>query len=559
MQQSAPAIVLAAAPQHRQQVHGEFVARYGRDYDLHQVVEAGALVSLVAELARSGQEIALIGIDPDLPGIDLLELFAEVHRHAPNARRLALLASDAWQRQGDRMRQAVGEGRLDTWLGVPRAPRDEEFHGALSELLSEWAWTSQAIGVDGVQLVTDGTTPELVRLLDFLQRMGVPHRRYPTDSEVGREVLALAGPDAPLPVLRSPTGEVMAAPTPADIGASIYGRAADLPADHVADLLVIGSGPAGLAAAVYGASEGLNTVVVESDAIGGQAGTSSMIRNYLGFPRGISGMRLAQRARMQASRFGARFFLGVHAVRLEPGTGAAPHAVLLGDGSRIRGRAVVIASGARYRRLGVQTVEDLVGRGVHYGAATSVARETRGRHVHVVGGGNSAGQAAVHLARFADSVTIVVRRESLAATMSDYLIRELRGTPGVTVRARTEVIDGGGDGALGWVTLRDLDTGSEEQVESGALMLLLGAEPCADWVPDTVCLAEDGFVLTGRDVPQHRWVKGLPPAALATNWPGVYAVGDIRAGSMKRVASASGEGAAVVPLVHGWLAELADL
>jgi thioredoxin reductase (NADPH) len=251
-------------------------------------------------------------------------------------------------------------------------------------------------------------------------------------------------------------------------------------------------------------------VVLESDAIGGQAGTSSMIRNYLGFPRGVSGMRLAQRARSQAIRFGTRFFTGWPVESLVPGEQDQPHRVGTGGGE-VRARAVVVATGVAYRRLGVDTIEELVGLGVHYGAAVSAAPEMEDRDVFVVGGGNSAGQAALHLARFARSVTLLVRRPDLSATMSDYLIREM-------------------------------------------LLLLLGAEPQSDWLPAGTCRDEHGFVLTGRDVPREYWLDGLPPVSLATSAPGIFAAGDIRAGSMKRVAAASGEGASVVPLVHAHLA-----
>jgi thioredoxin reductase (NADPH) len=345
----------------------------------------------------------------------------------------------------------------------------------------------------------------------------------------------------------------MSNPSLAQMAARMYGSVSDLDPDFVADLVVVGAGPAGLAAAVYGASEGLATVVVESEAIGGQAGTSSMIRNYLGFPRGISGMRLAQRARMQALRFGARFFVGLPVEALEPGVDGAPHTLRLEGGNCVRGRAVVIATGASYRRIGVDAIEELVGRGVNYGAATSVARDLRDREVYVVGGGNSAGQAAVHLSRFAKSVTMVIRRPSLASTMSAYLIREVEANPVITVRPETEVVDGGGERWLEWLTLRSRADGREERVEASGLMLLLGADPCSEWLPEGVARDDKDFVLTGRDVPPELWHDELPPAALATTMPGVFAVGDIRQASMKRVAAASGEGSAVVPLVHAFL------
>ncbi len=403
--------------------------------------------------------------------------------------------------------------------------------------------------------------------------MGIAYRKYLPDSEVGREVLALAGEDAELPLVRTSGAQVLSNPTIADLGATLSGTADDLPAGYVADLAIVGAGPAGLAAAVYGASEGLETVVIESEAVGGQAGTSSMIRNYLGFPRGISGMRLAQRARFQALRFGARFLIGRRVVAMTPGSptdgqltdgeltadalaSSAPHTLHLDGGGRVRARAVVIATGAQYRKLGVPQVENYVGRGVHYGAAMSIAQGLRNTKVYVVGGGNSAGQAAVHLARFTSSVTILVRRPGLEATMSDYLIREVSANPRIIVRPCTEVVGGGGEPRLSWLTLRDTTTGREQRVRAGALLLLLGADPCTAWLPRGLALDDREFILTGRLVPQASWPDGVPPEPNATTLAGVYAVGDVRSGSMKRVASASGEGASVVPAVHAYLAEL---
>ena len=304
---------------------------------------------------------------------------------------------------------------------------------------------------------------------------------------------------------------------------------------------------------MYAASEGLSTVILEAEAIGGQAGTSSMIRNYLGFPRGISGMRLAQRARNQALRFGTQFFTGQVVDELRPGFDGDPH-VLCTDSGEVRARSVVISSGVAYRKLRVEPLEELVGIGVYYGAAMTAAREMEGQDVFVVGGGNSAGQAAVHLARFARSVTILVRRPDLAETMSQYLIGEIEYNPRISVRTCTTVVDGGGDGRLEWLGLEDVRTGEQERVPAYGLFLLLGAEPRCDWLPGAVARDERGFVLTGRDVPQEQWIDGLPPENLATTVPGIFAAGDIRSGSMKRVASASGEGASVVPLVHAWLA-----
>jgi len=562
-----PVILLAADDERRGAVEQVFTSRYGHDYDVQVVGSSAALLERAEELATDQRSIAMVCAQSELPDGDGLAVLDAVHAISATARRIALLATSRYAPNLPRLREAMAEGRLDAWLGIPTAPRDEEFHTAVGELLSDWTWSTGAVEVDGVQVVYDTKSAQVARLLDYFQRMGLPHRKYHADSEVGRAVVAAAGEGAQFPLvhnlLRRPEGvgaavvrpqDVRSAPTIAELGAEMYGTPADLGPDHVADLLVIGSGPAGLAAAVYGASEGLHTVVLESEAVGGQAGTSSMIRNYLGFPRGISGMRLAQRARMQALRFGARFFVGTPVTTLVAlGSRDEPHHVVLEDGSVVRARAIVVASGAAYRRLGVESIEAMVGLGVTYGAATTMAPAMTGRHVVVVGGGNSAGQAAVHLARFAKQVTIVVRREGLAATMSDYLVREVSANPVIEVRPHTEVVDGGGDGWLQWLTLRDRRDGTSERVDASGLVLLLGADPCADFLPDSVARDDRGFVLTGRDVPSELWQGGRPPDSLETTVPGIFAAGDIRVTSMKRVAAASGEGAAAVPLVHAWL------
>jgi thioredoxin reductase (NADPH) len=276
-----------------------------------------------------------------------------------------------------------------------------------------------------------------------------------------------------------------------------------------------------------------------------------MIRNYLGFPRGISGMRLAQRARFQATRFGARIYTGVAAEAIVPATTPGEPHVVRTEGGDLKARAVVLATGVTYRRLGIDALEELVGLGVYYGAATSAAREMDGRDVFVVGGGNSAGQAAVFLARYARSVTLLVRRANLTDTMSAYLIREISSTSRISVRTSTRVVDGGGDGRLEWLSLSGPD--GTVRTEAGGLFLLLGADPCGHWLPEEVVKDPRGFVYTGREVPMELWSDGRPPAALETTVPGIFAAGDLRAGSMKRVASASGEGAATVSLVHAYL------
>lgn len=548
-----PAIVLASE-EYAEQFVAEF-CRYERDYDLRAAKSSAQVLTLTEELQAEGIPIALYATDSVLPDDHVLAAFAKWRTAVPTARRVIIAPMERFNRDGPGLRPGMAKGKYDAYLLMPRGPRDEEFHHAITDLLSDWgssvpdpeALTAKIVGAPN-SLLTG-------QIRDFFDRMGMPTRLYEPDSEVGRRVREKFPPDVDYPLVWSMIRDPIAPRTVSDVARSIYGSPDEVKAGSVVDLAVIGAGPAGLAAAVYGASEGLSTVVLETGAIGGQAGTSSMIRNYLGFPRGIAGMRLAQRARNQALRFGAQFFTGWPALRLQPGS---PHVVST-EGGEIRARAVVIANGVTYRKLGVEPLEVMVGAGVNYGAALTAAREMEDRDVVVVGGGNSAGQAALHLARFARSVRLVVRRPGLEETMSSYLIGEIAYAPRITVQPCTRVVDGGGDANLEWLCLEDTRTRERTTVPAVGLFLLLGATPECDWMPDTLARDDRGFVLTGRDVPQHTWTEGLPPVDLATTVPGVFAVGDIRSGSMKRVAAASGEGASVVPQVHRWLADASDV
>jgi thioredoxin reductase (NADPH) len=496
--------------------------------------------------------------DSRLPDVD--HIFEAIHRWrvvVPTARRVVAAHWDYFLADGPGLRIGLAKGKYDAYLLMPRGKRDEEFHNAITDLLSDWTSTVPQPEVVTAKIISPTRDSLTMAIRDFLDRMGMQNRVWHPDAPELQDYLdgireQLGVEDLRWPLVVAANRMAIQATSVRDVAISINGRPGDFKIDEVVDLAVVGGGPSGLAAAVYGASEGLSVVVLDAEAIGGQAGTSSMIRNYLGFPRGISGMRLAQRARNQAIRFGTRFFTGWPATALEVGRDGAPHVVRT-DGGDVRARAVVIASGVTYRKLGVESVDSLVGQGVNYGAAMTAAREMEGYDVFVVGGGNSAGQAAIHLARFARSVTILVRRPDLATTMSAYLIGEIEFNPRITVEGCRQVVDGGGNGRLEWIEVEDSSTGERTRRETGGLFLLLGAVAHCDWLPPEVARDPRGFVLTGRDVPDGGWDDGLPPENLQTTVPGIFAVGDIRAGSMKRVASASGEGASVVPLVHAWL------
>jgi thioredoxin reductase (NADPH) len=545
-------VILLVGGEHADVVEEEFRARYDRDYRLETVVRVADALDRARELVADGAQIAMVCAEYRLDEGTAIEFLHHVPAIVATARRIALVPFEEFADAIDDLRAAALRRDMDTFFLLPRGPRDEEFHTAIAELLSEWGWSVARPLVTVTDIVAEPGDRTAAAIRDLLDRLGHPYRTLAPEDDSAGEMVEAAGPGAELPIVRTFTGRVLSAATPA---ASTISPAESSSGARVRYGWPRRSSRSRIAAAVR--SQGLATVVLERDAIGGQAGSSSMIRNYLGFPRGISGMRLAQRSRIQAGRFGARFFTGRPAIEVAPGPPNEPeHQHVHVAGAQLCARTVVVATGVKYRRLGVPGVDDLVGAGVYYGAATSMAREMQDRDVYVIGGGNSAGQAAIHLAKFAGAVTILVRRASLDETMSAYLVREIEATPNIQVRTRTVVADGGGDGRLQWLLLEDLDGGGTTKTLADGLFCLLGADPDCSWLPDGVALDERGFVLTGRDVPREAWVDGQPPASLETTVPGIFAVGDVRAGSMKRVASASGEGASVLPLVHAHLAQI---
>ncbi|MFN8125206.1 MAG: FAD-dependent oxidoreductase [Candidatus Nanopelagicales bacterium] len=555
--ESRPPILIIVAPAHQEALLRP-LRRYADDYDIRVAGSAAEATGLATGALGEGREIALFLTDSDLGDVNPLDALGSWRELVPTSRRVVAVAPERLMSDRPRLLDGFATNLLDAMLLHPQGPRDEEFHGAISDLLSDWNSTVATTPTGLIQVVTAGDDSVTREVCDFLDRSGYPHEHHAPDSETGLRLRAElgdreAGGDPGLPIVAAPALGLLVAPrSAADVGAALFGRPSELPQDAPSDVIIVGAGPAGLAASVYSASEGLTTVTVDAAAVGGQAGTSTMIRNYLGFERGISGVRLAQRAMSQAIRFGTRFFSGTQALSLTPGAGGAPHVVHT-DGGDLRGRAVVIATGVTYRRIGVPSVEALLGRGVYYGGALSAGQEVAGQDVIVVGGGNSAGQSALHLARFARSVTILVRRPDLSSTMSAYLIDEIAGNPRITVRPHSHIVAASGTTRLTAVEVADVRDGSSESLPVVAVFLLIGADPHTDWLPAELARDDRGFVLTGSHVPPELWRDGRAPEALETSIPGVFAVGDVRSGSMKRVASAGGEGASVVPLIHQWL------
>lgn len=538
----------------------ELRRRYGADYRI--VCERAPLAALreLEAAAASGEDVAVVLADQWMPDLTGEELLARVRRLHPDAKRGLLVDWGAWgdPPTAETIMRAMATGRIDYYVLKPWRSPDELFHRTLGEFIHEWSRT-QTSRPKEVVVVAEGRLPRTQEVLALLVRNGVPHVFRERASDEGLSLLAAAGcEEAERPVVFLVDGRVLVNPSNVELAGG-YGVSTQLGEEREFDLLVVGAGPAGLSAAVYASSEGLRTLVVERESIGGQAASSSMIRNYLGFSRGVTGAELAQRAYQQAWVFGTKFVLMREVVALR--TENRRHGVALSDGTEATARAVVLAAGVSYRRLGIDSLEELVGAGVFYGGAASDMYALAGRRAYVVGGGNSAGQAALHVARRAEQVTILARGPSLAETMSQYLVDEIATTENVDVRPHTEVAGGGGNGCLEWLSLRDRTTGEESVVEAAAVFVLIGASPHTDWLPPSVARDRWGYVFTGRDVLEDEgasatWPLERPPLALESTLPGVFAVGDVRHRSVKRVASAVGDGSVAIQQVHEYLSSL---
>jgi thioredoxin reductase (NADPH) len=526
-------------------------SRYGADYRVVRTASGEQALSVITELAVKGRQVSLIVSDQRMPGMTGIDLLAQARVAAPETKSLLLTA----YADTDVAIRAINDIGLDYYLLKPWDPPADKLFPVVDDLLADWRNAHPDHGSD-VRVVGHRWSDRGHEIKTFLARNHVPYSWFDIerDDEANRLVELVGAGPADLPLVLVPDGEPLRSPSTLEVAGAIgLGTNASQP---LYDLCIVGGGPAGLAAAVYAASEGLSTVVVEREAPGGQAGQSAAIENYLGFPRGLTGSDLTHRALAQVRRFGAEIVLAREVVGFEPR--GPVRAVLIEGGGEIEARAVVVATGVSYRRLPADGLDALTGRGVYYGADAGEASQCQDEEVYVVGAANSAGQAVLNLARYAKRVVMVVRAGGLEASMSSYLVDRIRATSNVEVRPDSEVTAVRGDGHLEQLTIRDRVTGDTAEVSSSWLFIFIGATPRTDWLGADVVRDAHGFVVTGPDLASHRdvpaWSLPRQPVALETSVPGVFAAGDVRLDSMKRVASAVGEGAMAVYLVHRYLA-----
>ena len=541
----------------RRAIEDALVHRFGADYRVLSAGSAEAALDVLAELARAEMPVAIIAAAVGLPGsggIAFLEQAQALHRGA--ARALLVPMDEHGTRiprnSLETLQRAIALGRIDFSLLKNWVEPDEWLYPQVQEAISRWKKANRPHH-ETVRVVGEQWTPASHELRDALSRNTVPFGFYATETEAGQQLVRSHHIDVSrLPAAILHDGTVLHQPTLAQMADAL--GTSTRPGKEVYDLVILGGGPAGLSAAVYAASEGLRTLVVEASSIGGQAGTSSMIRNYLGFPRGISGEDLTFRAYEQALMFGTKFVFMRRATALE--TRGDQHIIALTDGSTVTTRAVIIATGVEYRRLDIPALVRLIGAGVFYGAAGVEAPSMAGEAVYVVGGANSAGQAALHLAKFAARVSLLVRGPSLDS-MSEYLITELHSTPNIEIRLSTRVVDGHGEHRLKGLVLENTKGRGREAVPAAAVFVLIGAETRTEWLGDQLQRDFRGFILTGRDTIGENGIQSRQPQPYETSIPGVFAVGDVRHGSVKRVAGAVGDGSVAVSAVHQYLAATA--
>jgi thioredoxin reductase (NADPH) len=537
-------------PEVVQAVQRDLRSRYSAEYRVIWANGGQEAIDTLKTLALQNTPVALMLVDQRMPGVTGIDVLRETLDIHPSAKR-ALLTAYA---DTEAAIQAINDVGLDHYILKPWDPPEEKLYPILDDLLEDWQ-AGYRPRFEGIRVIGQQWSRQAHELKAFLARNQIPYRSMDIETDPQAWILTeQAGATmSDLPLVLFSDGPPISTPTMSQIAERI-GLKTHATSD-VYDVVIIGGGPAGLAAAVYGASEGLATLLVEEEAPGGQAGQSTLIENYLGFPKGISGADLARRAASQAQRLGAEVLVPgsvTGLVRKDPF-----NVVHLADGSSVTCKAMVIASGVSYRRLSAEGLEPLIGAGVYYGTSNIEAANHRDQPMFVVGGGNSAGQASLFLTRFTDSVTILIRNGDLSQTMSQYLIDNIDANPSVSVRPRSQVVSAFGDTHLQGLVLKDRETSEEFQVEAGALFIFIGQTAHTEWVKDVLALDEQGFILTGSDLgPLKGWNVERDPLPLETSVPGIFAAGDVRHGSIKRVAGAVGEGATAIRFVHQHLAAL---
>jgi thioredoxin reductase (NADPH) len=524
--------------------------QYGSEYSIVGAGGGAEALEVVETLARTDQPLALALVDQRMPGvtgIDVLRSTLELH---PDAKRVLLTA----YADTDVAITGINEVGLDFYITKPGDPPEERLYPILDDLLDDWQAGYRPV-FDGIRIVGSPWSRETHELKNFLTRNQIPYRAIDlvSDEDMARELDLAKATVADLPLVTMPGGETLFRPSNVDVAGRMGLKTSA--ANEAYDLVVVGAGPSGLAAAVYGASEGLNTLLIEERAPGGQAGQSSRIENYLGFPKGISGADLARRAVTQAERFGVELLVPASVERVER---KDPFRIVhLSDGSEVTTRSLIITSGVSYRQLAAEGIDEYTGRGVYYGTSRVEAMLHRDEPVFVIGGGNSAGQAALFLTGFTGRVSIVIRSDSLASTMSQYLISAIESSDAVSLIPGTQVATVSGSDRLETVRLRAIETGEENEHQAGAIFIFIGQKARTEWVAELVELNQRGFIVTGSDLSAPKgWNVDREPLPFETSVPGVFAAGDVRQGSIQRVAGAVGEGSATVRNVHRHLEDL---
>ncbi|SOD95459.1 FAD-dependent oxidoreductase [Spirosoma fluviale] len=540
-------------PQVLQAVQHDLRQQYRKKYRIVCTSSSQEALATLPELKKKGEEVALFLSDQRMPSMTGVEFLMEARKVFPNAKRVLLTAySDV-----DAAVRAINEVQLDYYIAKPWDPPEEKLYPVLDDLLSDWQ-SNYRPPFEGLKLIGYQFSPRSHELKDFLAGNLFPYQWLDIESDpTAQEMLDLHGlSTTDLPVILLGDGTALTQPSLADLGGKLGLQ--PKASEGLYDLAIIGAGPAGLAAAVYGGSEGLKTILIDKRAPGGQAGTSSRIENYLGFPNGLSGADLTRRAITQAQRFGVEF-LAPQEVMSITSQGQYKH-IRLGDGNEVVARSIILSTGVSYHQLDNESLHKYTGAGVYYGAATTEAFAFKGKPVYIVGGGNSAGQGAMYLSRTASEVCICVRRPDLSETMSQYLIDQIAQTPNITVLGCTEVVEGLGNERLECLVVENMDTKERRTVKAAGLFIFIGTKPLTDWIEMDIIKDPKGFIATGRDLAKYAdfkqvWRYNREPFSLETCSAGIFAAGDVRAGAMNRVASAVGEGAMAVSFVHKYLAE----